>query len=129
MPSFPNEASIMRLIGAVLFEQNDEWQIASRYMMLEAFAQIDKEEMTPFSASQRKPPDHALRPSGKLHHLDGHDPQPVDQVRTGHTQGFGHDLHRKSPFSCDRASKVGFFDCDLSRVSRRISASSVLRGI
>jgi len=23
---FPNEASIMRLIGAALFEQNDEWQ-------------------------------------------------------------------------------------------------------
>lgn len=38
---FPNEASIMRLIGAVLFEQNDEWQTASCYMMVEAFAQID----------------------------------------------------------------------------------------
>ena len=44
---FPNEASIMRLIGAVLFEQNDEWQISSRYMMVEAFAQIDKEELDP----------------------------------------------------------------------------------
>lgn len=44
---FPNEASIMRLIGAVLFEQNDEWQTASRYMMVEAFAQIDKEEIDP----------------------------------------------------------------------------------
>jgi hypothetical protein len=40
---FPYEASIMRLIGAVLFEQNDEWQTSSRYMMVEAFAQIDKE--------------------------------------------------------------------------------------
>ncbi len=38
---------IMRLIGAVLFEQNDEWQSASRYMMVEAFAQIDKEEIDP----------------------------------------------------------------------------------
>jgi transposase-like protein len=27
---FPNEASITCLIGAVLFEQNDEWQTASR---------------------------------------------------------------------------------------------------
>lgn len=44
---FPNEASIMRLIGAVLFEQNDEWQTSSRYMMVEAFAQIDKEERDP----------------------------------------------------------------------------------
>jgi transposase-like protein len=40
---FPNEA----LIGAVLFEQNDEWQTSSRYVMVEAFAQIDKEEINP----------------------------------------------------------------------------------
>ncbi|MFW8637593.1 transposase, partial [Cribrihabitans pelagius] len=44
---FPNEASITRLIGAVLFEQNDEWQTASRYMQVEAFAQIDHEETDP----------------------------------------------------------------------------------
>ena len=44
---FPNEASIMRLIGAVLFEANDDWQTSSRYMMVEAFAQIDKEEIDP----------------------------------------------------------------------------------
>lgn len=37
----------MRLIGAVLFEANDEWQTFSRYMMVEAFAQIDKEETDP----------------------------------------------------------------------------------
>ncbi len=44
---FPNEASITRLIGAVLFEQNDEWQTASRYRQVEAFAQIDHEETDP----------------------------------------------------------------------------------
>ena len=44
---FPNEASILRLIGAVLFEQNDEWQTSSRYMMVEAFARIDTEEIDP----------------------------------------------------------------------------------
>ena len=37
----------MRLIGAVLFEQNDEWQTASRYRMVGAFARIDKEELDP----------------------------------------------------------------------------------
>lgn len=44
---FPNEASITRLIGAVLFEQNAEWQTASYYMMVEAFAEIDAEETDP----------------------------------------------------------------------------------
>lgn len=51
---FPNEASIMRLIGAVLFEQNDEWQTSSRYMMVEAFAQIDKEEIDPIPSITTK---------------------------------------------------------------------------
>jgi len=32
---FPNEASIRRLVGAVLLEQNDEWQLQHRYMTLE----------------------------------------------------------------------------------------------
>ena len=44
---FPNEASITRLIGAVLFEQNDEWQTQHRYMQVEAFAQIDAADADP----------------------------------------------------------------------------------
>ncbi len=32
---FPNEAAITRLIGALLLEQNDEWQLQRRYMQLE----------------------------------------------------------------------------------------------
>jgi putative transposase len=37
---FPSEASIMRLIGAVLLEANDEWQLQHRYMQLEAMAEL-----------------------------------------------------------------------------------------
>jgi transposase-like protein len=37
---FPNEASIIRLIGAVLLEQDDEWQLQHRYMQVEAMAEI-----------------------------------------------------------------------------------------
>jgi len=51
---FPNEASIMRLIGAVLFEQNDEWQTQNRYMQLEAFARIDIEEVDPILSINSK---------------------------------------------------------------------------
>ena len=32
---FPNEASIIRLIGAVLMEANDEWSLQHRYLSLE----------------------------------------------------------------------------------------------
>jgi putative transposase len=38
---FPNEASITRLIGAILIEQNDEWAVQrARYMTLETIAQL-----------------------------------------------------------------------------------------
>jgi putative transposase len=37
---FPNEASIMRLIGAVLMECNDEWSVQTRYMQVEAMADL-----------------------------------------------------------------------------------------
>jgi len=36
---FPNEASITRLIGAVLLEQNDEWLVQHRYMQIEGMAE------------------------------------------------------------------------------------------
>jgi len=38
---FPNEDSIRRLIGPVLFAQNDYWQSQHRYRMVEPFSQID----------------------------------------------------------------------------------------
>ena len=36
---FPSEASILRLIGAVLLEANDEWQLQHRYMQVEAMTE------------------------------------------------------------------------------------------
>jgi transposase-like protein len=44
---FPNEDAITRLIGAVLFEQNDEWQSQHRYMQVEPFSRIDAAESDP----------------------------------------------------------------------------------
>lgn len=38
---FPNEDSIVRLIGAVLLEANDEWQLQHRYMQVEAMADLN----------------------------------------------------------------------------------------
>jgi transposase-like protein len=44
---FPNEASILRLIGAVLLEQNDEWQLQHRYMQVEAMAELTSPVVEP----------------------------------------------------------------------------------
>jgi putative transposase len=37
---FPNEESIARLMGAVLLEANDEWQLQHRYMQVEGMAEL-----------------------------------------------------------------------------------------
>ena len=37
---FPNEDSIKRLIGAVLLEANDDWQLQHRYMQIEGMAEL-----------------------------------------------------------------------------------------
>jgi Transposase, Mutator family len=73
---FPNEASIARLIGAVLLEQNDEWLLHCRYMQIEGMA-----ELTPslIDADPAKLPPLTAQPNGHLfanpffHHLDGRD--------------------------------------------------------
>ena len=47
---FPNEDSIVRLIGAVLLEANDEWQLQHRYMQVEAMA-----DLIPPATEEEKP--------------------------------------------------------------------------
>lgn len=45
---FPNEGAIVRLVGAILLEQNDEWAVQrSRYMTLETIAAIGDDTAVP----------------------------------------------------------------------------------
>ncbi len=39
---FPNERATVRLVGALLLEQNDEWSIQRRYVMQETLASVDE---------------------------------------------------------------------------------------
>ena len=47
---FPNDAAIVRLVGALLLEQNDEWQLQRRYMQLEGMNAVSDNQTARLSA-------------------------------------------------------------------------------
>ena len=47
---FPNESAVIRLVGALLLEQNDEWQLQRRYMQLEGLASLSDNQPARLSA-------------------------------------------------------------------------------
>jgi len=50
---FPNDASIVRLVGALMLEQNDERQLQRRYMQLEGLQAVSDNQT---QASHRSSP-------------------------------------------------------------------------
>ncbi|MEZ0333099.1 MAG: transposase, partial [Gemmatimonadales bacterium] len=52
---FPNDAALLRLAGALLIEQNDEWLIARRYLSQESLELVLVDEPTTKEATQLTP--------------------------------------------------------------------------
>ena len=47
---FPNDRSVIRLVGALMLEQSDEWAVTRRYMSLESLASLSDDPVLRLSA-------------------------------------------------------------------------------
>ncbi len=51
---FPNDAAVIRLIGAMMAEQTDEWQVTRRYMSQEALSKVAELGERPMTIEEKR---------------------------------------------------------------------------
>ena len=66
---FPNDPAIVRLVGALLLEQNDEWQIQRRYMPLAGLHALSDNQKACLPSLNEQA--HGLPRTGFIHHTAG----------------------------------------------------------
>ena len=66
---FPNDPAIIRLVSALLLEQNDEWQIQSRYMPLAGLHALSDNQQACLPSLNEQA--HSLPRTDFIHHTAG----------------------------------------------------------
>ena len=95
---FPNRQAIIRLVGAVLAEQNDEWVEGRRYLSLDI---LTKSRLTPQPTQQEEPPLNSAHNPPRRTQNDYTAPQDLTVIMCGNCRlGLflpgGHDCGKRS---------------------------------